>query len=131
MPLYKGELSVDTPAAARALIAQQARKMLSEIAHDRMCVSDELERWLDETRELIGPPNTPLLHACGPQRPSRCRQSPFQRCLLCRTRGMGNQWVRAFAAVADSGIKNTLEGNCPSLCVYRQSLSSRHGWGGS
>ena len=44
MPLYKGELSVDAPAAARALIAQQARKMLSEIAHDRMCVSDELER---------------------------------------------------------------------------------------
>ncbi len=26
-----------------------------------------------------GPPNTPLLHACGPPRPSRRRQSPFQQ----------------------------------------------------
>jgi hypothetical protein len=46
-------------------------------------------------RAVRGPPNTqqphaarvraPTLHAFGPPRPSRQRQSPFQRCLLCRT----------------------------------------------
>jgi hypothetical protein len=30
-------------------------------------------------RTVRGPPNTPLLHACGPPRPSRRRQSAFPR----------------------------------------------------
>jgi len=41
-------------------------------------------------RAVRGPPNTQQPHAArvqlsGPPRPSRQRQSPFQRCLLCRT----------------------------------------------
>ena len=34
LPMCKGEFSVGAPAATRAGMAQQARKLLSEIAHD-------------------------------------------------------------------------------------------------
>ena len=44
------------------------------------------------------------LHACGPPRPSRQRQSPFQRCLLCRTRAWAIIGVRTAAAAAESDV---------------------------
>ena len=44
------------------------------------------------------------LHACGPPRPSRQRQSPFQRCLLCRTWAWAISGVRTAAAAAQSDV---------------------------
>jgi hypothetical protein len=48
LPMCKGEFSVDAPAATRAVMAQQARKLLSEMAHN-----------LDTLRGLGSPGNPP------------------------------------------------------------------------